>query len=136
MAPTDRKEHHHVRVIIAVAAASALGGLARYLIGGVIANRSSGAFPWETFLVNITGAFVLGFLFTLFSDRLVVEPWLRTALLVGFLGSYTTFSTWTLESYRLIEDGAHAYALANLLGSLVAGVLATYAGVVLGRAAA
>ncbi|HXV96741.1 MAG TPA: CrcB family protein [Gaiellaceae bacterium] len=82
-----------MRVIIAVAAASALGGLARYLIGGVIANRSSGAFPWETFLVNITGAFVLGFRFTLFSDRLVVDPWLRAALLVGFLGSYTTFST-------------------------------------------
>jgi fluoride exporter len=124
-----------VRIIVAVAVASALGGLARYLMGGVIANRSGG-FPWETFIVNITGAFVLGFLFTLFSDRLVVEPWLRTALLIGFLGSYTTFSTWTLESYRLIEDGAHAYALANLLGSLVAGVLATYAGVVLGRAAA
>jgi CrcB protein len=125
-----------VRIILAVAAASALGGLARYLAGGFLANRSSSGFPWETFIVNITGAFVLGFLFTLFSDRLVVAPWFRTALLVGFLGSYTTFSTWTLESYRLIEDGAHAYALANLLGSLAAGVLATYAGVVLGRAAA
>lgn len=125
-----------MRIILAVAAASALGGLARYLAGGFLANRSSSGFPWETFIVNITGAFVLGFLFTLFSDRLVVAPWFRTALLVGFLGSYTTFSTWTLESYRLIEDGAHAYALANLLGSLVAGVLATYAGVVLGRAAA
>jgi fluoride exporter len=124
-----------VRIIVAVAAASSLGGLARYLAGGVVANRSSGGFPWETFVVNITGAFVLGFLFTLFSDRLVVAPWLRIALLVGFLGSYTTFSTWTLESYRMIEDGAHAYALANLFGSLVAGVLATYAGVVLGRAA-
>jgi CrcB protein len=124
-----------LRIIVAVAVASSLGGLTRYLAGGVIANRASGSFPWETFVVNITGAFVLGFLFTLFSERLVVDPWLRTALLVGFLGSYTTFSTWTLESYRLIEDGAHAYALANLLGSLVAGVLATYAGVVLGRAA-
>lgn len=88
-----------MRIILAVAAAaSALGGLARYLAGGFLANRSSGGFPWETFIVNITGAFVLGFLFTLFSDRLVVAPWLRTALLVGFLGSYTTFSTWTLES--------------------------------------
>jgi fluoride exporter len=125
-----------VRIVLAVAVASAFGGLARYLAGGVIANRSSGGFPWETFVVNITGAFVLGLLFTVFSDRLVVAPWLRTALFIGFLGSYTTFSTWTLESYRLLEDGAHAYALANLLGSLVAGVLATYAGVVLGRAVA
>jgi CrcB protein len=125
-----------VRIIIAVGVASALGGLARYLAGGVIANRSSGGFPWETFVVNITGAFVLGLLFTLFSDRFAVEPWLRAALLVGFLGSYTTFSTWTLESYRLIEDGAHGFALLNLLGSLVAVVLATYGGVVLGRAVA
>jgi CrcB protein len=124
-----------MRVLVAVALASAAGGLARYLVGGVLAERSRGGFPWETFLVNITGALVLGFLFTLFSDRLVVAPWLRTALLVGFLGSYTTFSTWTLESYRLLEDGAHACALANLLGSLAAGLLATYAGVVLGRAA-
>jgi CrcB protein len=125
-----------MRVLAAVAVASSLGGLARYLIGGAIAGRSSGAFPWETFLVNITGAFVLGFLFTLFTDALAVAPWLRTALLVGFLGSYTTFSTWTLESYRLLEDGAHGYALANLLGAMVAGMLATYAGVVVGRAAA
>jgi fluoride exporter len=125
-----------VRVILAVAVASALGGLARYLAGGVIANRSSGGFPWETFVVNITGAFVLGFLFTLFSDRFVVAPWLRVALLVGFLGSYTTFSTLTLESYRLLEDGARGYALVNLFGSLAAGMLATFVGVVLGRAVA
>ena len=125
-----------MRVLVAVAVASSLGGLARYVAGGFLANRTGGGFPWETFVVNITGAFVLGLLFTLFTDHLVVAPWLRTALLVGFLGSYTTFSTWTLESYRLIEDGAHAYALANLLGSLVAGVLATYAGVAVARAAA
>jgi CrcB protein len=125
-----------MRVLAAVAVASSLGGLARYLIGGAIAVRSSGAFPWETFLVNITGAFVLGLLFSLFTDALAVAPWLRSALLVGFLGSYTTFSTWTLESYRLLEDGAHGYALANLLGGLVAGMLATYAGVVVARVAA
>lgn len=125
-----------MRILLAVAVASSLGGLARYVIGGAIAVRSTGAFPWETFLVNITGAFVLGFLFTLSTEALTVAPWLRTALLVGFLGSYTTFSTWTLESYRLLEDGAHAYALANLLGSAAAGLVSTYAGIALGRLAA
>lgn len=54
--------------------------------------------------------------------------------MVGFLGSYTTFSTWSLESYRLVEDGAHWLAVANLLGSLVAGLLAVYGGLVLARA--
>ena len=118
-----------MRMLVAVALASALGGLARYALGGVIARRAAG-FPWgETFVINVTGAFVIGLLATLFAERFVVAPWVRAALLVGFLGSYTTFSTWTLESWRLIEDGAHALALANLL----AGIAATWAGIVCGR---
>jgi CrcB protein len=99
----------------------------------VIARRSSSAFPWETFVVNVSGAFVLGLLFIVSTERYAVAPWLRAAVLVGFIGSYTTFSTWTLESWRLLEDGAYGVALANLLGGLAAGVAATYAGIVLGR---
>lgn len=122
-----------MRVVFAVGLASALGGLARYALGGAIARRSSGAFPWETFLVNATGAFVLGLLFVVSTERYAVAPWLRAAVLVGFIGSYTTFSTWTLESWRLLEDGAYGVGLANLFGSLAAGLAATYAGIVLGR---
>jgi fluoride exporter len=92
------------------------------------------SFPWETFVINVTGAFVLGMLFTVFTERFGVAPWLRAATMIGFLGSYTTFSTWTLESYRLLEDGAYGLALANLFGSLAVGLGATYAGVVVGRA--
>jgi CrcB protein len=73
-------------------------------------------------------------LFTVFTERFGVAPWLRAATMIGFLGSYTTFSTWTLESYRLLEDGAYGLALANLFGSLAVGLGATYAGVVVGRA--
>ncbi len=76
---------------------------------------------------------MLGLLAALFAERFVVAPWIRAALLVGFLGSYTTFSTWTLESWRLIEDGAYLLALANLLGSVAAGIAATWAGIVCGR---
>jgi CrcB protein len=123
-----------VRIAVAVGLASALGGLCRYGLGGTIARRNSGAFPWETLLVNLSGAFVLGLLFVVSTERYAVAPWLRAAVLVGFLGSYTTFSTWALESWRLIEDGAYGVALANLLGSVAAGVAATYAGIVLGRA--
>jgi CrcB protein len=68
------------------------------------------------------------------SERYAVAPWLRATVLVGFIGSYTTFSTWTLESWRLLEDGAYGVALANVLGSVAAGLLATYAGIVTGRA--
>lgn len=121
-----------MRTIVAVGIASACGGLARYLLGGLLA-RAGTSFPWETLVINLTGSFLLGFLFTLFVEVAPTPGWMRAALLVGFLGSYTTFSTFALESYRLIEDGAYAPALANLLGSLVAGLAAVYAGIVLAR---
>ncbi|MQA92992.1 MAG: fluoride efflux transporter CrcB, partial [Gemmatimonas sp.] len=117
------------------AIASALGGLCRYLLGGWLA-RSGSAFPWETLAINVSGTFALGFLFTLFVDAVAAPPWLRSAVLIGFLGSCTTFSTFSLESFGLIEDGAHWLAVANLIGSLVAGLIAVYAGIVLARAVA
>lgn len=124
-----------MRTIWVVAIASAFGGLSRYLLGGLIA-RAGASFPWETLVINVTGSFVLGFLFTMFVEVAVTPGWLRAGLLVGFLGSYTTFSTFELESFRLIEDGAYAAALANLIGSLVVGLAAVYAGIVLARALA
>jgi CrcB protein len=124
-----------VRTLSAVAIASALGGLARYMLGGWLA-RGGTSFPWETFLINVSGSLALGFLFTLLVEIVVAPGWLRAALLVGFLGSYTTFSTFALESFRLLEDGAYAPALLNLLGSLAAGLAAVYAGIVLARAVA
>ncbi len=124
-----------MRTISAVAIASAFGGLSRYLLGGLIA-RAGASFPWETLVINASGSFLLGFLFTAFVEIAATPAWLRASLLVGFLGSYTTFSTFALESFRLIEDGAYAAAIANLLGSVVAGLAAVYAGIVLARALA
>jgi fluoride exporter len=124
-----------LRTVVAVIIASALGGLARYLLGGFLA-RAGSSFPWETFVINMTGSFVLGFLFTLFVEVTPTPGWARAAVLVGFLGSYTTFSTFELESFRLLEDGAYASAFGNLLGSLACGLVAVYAGIVLARALA
>ena len=124
-----------MRTLVAVAIASAFGGLARYMLGGVLA-RAGSSFPWETLVINVSGSLALGFLFTYLVEITVTPAWLRAALLVGLLGSYTTFSTFSLESFRLLEDGAYAPALANLLGSLVAGLAAVYAGIVLARAVA
>src|SRR5687767_3911179 len=95
-----------VRTVVGIAVAGALGALARYGLEGVVSRRSPGAFPWGTFVVNVTGAFVLGFLFTLMTERLETAPWLRSTVTIGFLGAYTTFSTLAFESYRLGEDGA------------------------------
>jgi fluoride exporter len=120
--------------VVGIAIAGAFGALARYGLEGAISRRAPGAFPWGTFVVNVSGSFVLGLLFVLFTERITVDPWLRSTLTIGFLGAYTTFSTLSLESYRLLEDGAVGLALANTLGSLAAGLTAVYLGVVCGRA--
>src|SRR5207253_6998663 len=107
--------------------------LARYGLEGVVSRRVGGAFPWGTFVVNVSGAFVAGLLFTVFTERVVVAPWVRSTVMIGFLGAYTTFSTLSLESFRLLEDGAVALGVLNSVGSLVAGLLAVFAGVLVGR---
>jgi CrcB protein len=123
-----------MRAIIGIACAGALGALARYGLEGFVSRRSRGAFPWGTFAVNISGALALGFLFTVLTERWTVAPWIRSSITIGFLGAYTTFSTLAFEGYRLLEDGARLTALANLLGSVAAGLAAVYVGVVIGRA--
>lgn len=123
-----------MRTAIAIAVAGSLGALARYGLGGLILTRTGRTFPWETFAVNISGSFVLGFLFTVMAEQLTTASWLRSAVTIGFVGSYTTFSTLEYESYRLLENGALGLAAANVLGSVAAGLLAVYLGIVAGRA--
>jgi CrcB protein len=123
-----------VRTLVALGIAGALGALARYGVEGWVSQRTGGGFPIGTFVVNISGAFLLGFLFTLLTERLALAPWLRSAITIGFLGAYTTFSTLSFETFRLAEEGEVLLALANMLGSVTAGFVAVYLGVVLGRA--
>jgi len=120
--------------VVGIAVAGACGALARYGLEGVVSRRWPGAFPWGTFVVNISGALVLGFLLTLMTEPLTTAPWLRSALTIGFLGAYTTFSTLQYETYRLLENGAVGLAAANVFGSAAAGLFAVYLGVVAGRA--
>ena len=122
-----------MRTIVGIAVAGAMGALARYGLEGFVSRRWPSAFPWGTFVVNLTGAFVLGFLFTVLTERVRTAPWLRTTLTVGLVGTYTTFSTLTLETLRLLEDGAVGLGLANAMGSIAGGLVAVYAGVLLGR---
>jgi len=121
-----------MRTAVAIGIAGALGALARYGAEGIVARRA-GSFPWATFAVNVSGSFLLGLVVTLLGERLTVAPWVRAAVAIGFLGAYTTFSTLSLESYRLVEARSYALAAANLLGSMAAGLVALYGGVVVGR---
>jgi len=123
-----------VPTALAIAVAGAFGALARYGLDGWISRRAPTSFPWGTFAINVTGSFLLGLAFVLMTERFRPDPWLRSAVTIGFLGAYTTFSTFSLETYRLIEDGAYGLAFANVVGSVAAGLTAVYAGVVLGRA--
>jgi CrcB protein len=123
-----------VPAVVAIALAGALGALARYGLDGLISRRAPTSFPWGTFAVNISGSFALGLVFVLMTERFRPDPWLRSAVTIGFFGAYTTFSTFSLETYRLVEDGAYGLAFANVLGSVAAGLAAVYAGVVIGRA--
>ena len=110
------------------------GAAARYLVDGFVSERSGGAFPWGTLVINLSGSFVLGLLFALTIERAALPADIRAPVMIGFIGAYTTFSTWMLESWRLIEDGALLAAVGNIAGSVVLGVVAIVLGVWVGRA--
>jgi CrcB protein len=110
------------------------GAVARWVVDGRISAWTGGSLPWGTFAVNVSGSFFVGLLFALVVERATLPTELRGPLMIGFLGAYTTFSTLALESWRMIEDGAWLYASANLVGSVIVGVVAVVIGVALGRA--
>jgi CrcB protein len=119
---------------IEIAVGGAAGAVARYLVDGWVSERTGGAFPFGTLVVNLSGAFLLGLLATLALERSVLPAAIRPPVLIGFIGAYTTFSTWMLESWRLAEQGALLGALANIGGSVVLGLVALGAGIAIGRA--
>jgi fluoride exporter len=135
MAPTvPWIEEVSMRAIIGVALAGALGALTRYGLEGLISGRFSGSFPLGTLVINVSGSFALGLLFVVLTERTAVDPALRTALTIGFLGAYTTFSTFSFETVRLLEDGAYGMAALNVAASIGLGLIAVWAGMSLGRA--
>jgi CrcB protein len=119
--------------LVFIAAGGAAGAISRYLLQGWVQDLSGGRFPWGTFVVNISGSFLLGVIFALSVDRAVLAPEVRVPLMIGFIGSYTTFSTLMLESWRLVEEGDYLFMLGNLLGSAVVGMAAVVAGLAIGR---
>ena len=113
--------------LLAVALASAVGAPARYLVDRFVATRNRGAFPWGTLVINVTGAFILGVLVGMGAHHGLSKQ--AVAILgTGFCGAYTTFSTFSVETVRLVEERAFAKAATNVGVSLVAGLLAAAAG--------
>lgn len=116
-----------------IAVAGAVGALARYHLQGLVNRCYSGSFPLATFVVNISGCFVLGVLFTALTERYSVDADVRTALTVGLLGAYTTYSTFALETVRVGEGGALGVAVLNVVLSVAAGLVAVRLGITVGR---
>ncbi len=117
-----------------VAIGGAAGAVTRYLVDGWVLDRTGAGFPYGTLVINISGSFLIGILAALTIDRAVLPAEIRGPVMIGFVGAYTTFSTLMLESWRLVESGQDVAAIANLVGSVVLGVVAVAAGLILGRA--
>ena len=117
---------------VLAAVGGALGALARSGVATAL-PPSPGGWPWATLLVNLTGCLLIGVLLAVLHSRFPASTWWRPFLAVGVLGGYTTFSTLMYETMRLVEDGDLLRAGANSLGSIVAGLMAVYLGIVLGR---
>ena len=121
--------------MILVGVGGFVGANVRYWLGMWVTQRWGAAFPYATFIINISGSFLIGFLliFLMARVRMPQTETLRLLLAVGFLGAYTTFSTFEFETLDLARNGAILRAFVNALGSLVAGFIAVYLGEAAGR---
>jgi len=120
--------------ILAISVGAVLGANARYLLGGWISDRFGAAFPLGTLVINVTGSIIIGFALILIGERLVVADWWRPLVAVGFLGSYTTFSTFSFETLALAQSGSWGLAALNVFGSVAGSLVGVFVGIAVARA--
>lgn len=111
-----------------VFAGAGLGGVLRYGVGAFVQSRAKGLFPWGTYVVNLTGCFVMGILMSLFESGVLLSEGARAFFAAGILGGYTTFSTYGYEAEQLLQGGERKMFLAYGAGSVLAGLAAVWAG--------
>lgn len=110
-----------------------IGATARYGMTRFVADRLGAAWPWGTFLINLLGAFLIGIALTLLTERTVIDPAWRQVIVIGFLGGYTTFSSYTFEAIALAQRGDWVAAAVYVFGSNALGLMACAAGIGLAR---
>ena len=115
---------------VLVLAGGAMGCLARFVVGTAIVARLGGRFPYGTVFINITGSFLIGFAMTFLTERSDLSPNWRFLIVVGFLGGYTTFSSFQWETLNLMKDGSRWLGFLNGFGSLVVGYAAVWLGAI------
>ena len=116
-----------------VAMGGALGSGLRFWASGYISNRLGTRFPYGTFVINVTASFLIGFVLTILSERTQWSPNWRYLIPIGFIGGYSTFSTFEYESFRAFQAGGLFAAGANVVLSVVVGFLSVWLGVIAGR---
>ena len=116
-----------------IAVGGAAGAIARYQVAASIQSRIPSTFPWGTFVVNVSGCLIMGFAMAVLAQKLSADQNWRFFLPIGFIGAYTTFSTFEFETYRAMADGAWLAAGGNVVGSVVVGYIALWLGTLLGR---
>jgi CrcB protein len=109
------------------------GALARYVTASAIMTRFGGRFPLGTLVINVTGSFLIGFLMTMLTERFQLDPRWRLLLVVGFLGGYTTFSSFEWETYTAVREGGLRTGMLNVASSVMLGYVAVVLGSILAR---
>jgi CrcB protein len=120
-------------VIVGVALGGAFGASARYALDRLVEARSESVFPWATFVVNVSGCFLIGLISATLIDRHHLPAWLRIGLVMGVIGGYTTFSTFAQEALDLVDARDVVEGVAYIGGSIVLGLVAVYVGRTVGR---
>ena len=118
---------------VMIAVGGALGAIARYQVAAMIQARVPVGFPYGTFIVNVSGCLIMGFVTALLTERLVVSANWRFLIPIGFIGAYTTFSTFELETFLAVSERAWLIAAANVVGSFIVGYVALWAGFIAAR---
>ncbi|HEY3581930.1 MAG TPA: fluoride efflux transporter CrcB [Pyrinomonadaceae bacterium] len=119
---------------ILIGLAGLVGTVVRYWLSGVVARQYGETFPWGTMAVNLIGCFLAGAIFYLTEERFLISPTLRSVIMIGFLGGFTTFSSYGLQTFTLMRDGEFGLATLNIAASNVFGLLMVWTGYVLCRA--
>jgi fluoride exporter len=122
-----------MRVVAMIACCGALGCLARYWLSGWVYEIIGRDFPWGTLAVNVVGAFLIGLVMEFSMRSTLISPALRSGIAIGFLGGLTTFSTFSYETFRLLEEGDFFRAAANTLASVLVCLLLTWSGIMTAR---